>query len=481
MSVPDLRNAAAQVHPLAALSVPDWATEPVTAMGNDHRRIEGLIAPGTFNVNPSGSAESILSTLINASAEMYVRSDLLDTATSLSLSPYDVLVVASLVQRESKPEDFPKVAQVIYNRLREHRTLEFDSTVNYPLDRREVATTDADRAQPTPWNTYVSEGCQPPRSVHRAWMRCARPSIRSPGLAVFRDHRFAGHHPVHPRLPAASGKHRAGQAQRCPRFRAVEKRQSSARRSRIRGPRSCTWPPTARWGCTTGPTSASNATPTSCPRGRRLRAGVGGLFGDDARQVRRAGLRRRAHRACRAGGFGQHAGAHTGWLARRQHRHRRCDGCAGRGERPRHGARVGWHRAAVVVALAELGVDGLTVVARNANKVARLVDLGNRLGVATRFCDLDSAALAAEAADAGVLVSTIPAEVAARYAEALAGVPVLLDVVYDPWPTRLAAAVAAAGGRVIGGLQMLLHQAFAQVEQFTGLPAPREAMAAALQ
>jgi UPF0755 protein len=67
-------------------------------------------------------------------------------------------VVASLVQRESNPQDFPKVATVIYNRLREHRTLEFDSTVNYPLDRREVATSDADRAQPTPWNTYVSEG-----------------------------------------------------------------------------------------------------------------------------------------------------------------------------------------------------------------------------------------------------------------------------------------------------------------------------------
>jgi len=174
VSVSDLRNAAAQAHPPTALSVPQWATEPVTAMGNDHRRIEGLIAPGTFNVNPSGSAESILSTLINASAEMYVRSDLLDTAASLSLSPYDVLVVASLVQRESKPEDFPKVAQVIYNRLREHRTLEFDSTVNYPLDRREVATTDADRAQPTPWNTYVSDGvpatpiCSPGEDALRA-------------------------------------------------------------------------------------------------------------------------------------------------------------------------------------------------------------------------------------------------------------------------------------------------------------------------
>jgi shikimate dehydrogenase len=70
--------------------------------------------------------------------------------------------------------------------------------------------------------------------------------------------------------------------------------------------------------------------------------------------------------------------------------------------------------------------------------------------------------------------------VAGRYTEVFAGAPVLLDAIYDLWPTPLAAAVAAAGGRVISGLQMLLHQAFAQVEQFTGLPAPREAMIAAL-
>jgi len=57
---------------------------------------------------------------------------------------------------------------------------------------------------------------------------------------------------------------------------------------------------------------------------------------------------------------------------------------------------------------------------------------------------------------------------------------VLLDAIYDPWPTPLAAAVAAVGGRVVSGLQMLLNQAYAQVEQFTGMPAPREAMAAAL-
>ncbi len=153
----DLRNAA-DVSTPAALAVPSWAVEPVTAMGNDHRRIEGLIAPGTFDVDPTAPPQKILATLISASTDSYVRSGLLDTATAMHLSPYDVLVVASLVQRESKPQDFPKVARVIYNRLNEHRTLEFDSTVNYPLDRREVATSDADRGQPTPWNTYITEG-----------------------------------------------------------------------------------------------------------------------------------------------------------------------------------------------------------------------------------------------------------------------------------------------------------------------------------
>ena len=157
VAVEELRAAATNSTP-AALAVPPWAVEPVTELGKDHRRIEGLIAPGTFNVDPSASAETILSSLISAGAVEYMKSGLVDTAQAMSLSPYDILVVASLVEQESKSQDFAKVAQVIYNRLHAHHTLEFDSTVNYPLDRREVATTDADRAQKTPWNTYVSQG-----------------------------------------------------------------------------------------------------------------------------------------------------------------------------------------------------------------------------------------------------------------------------------------------------------------------------------
>lgn len=133
---------------------------------------------------------------------------------------------------------------------------------------------------------------------------------------------------------------------------------------------------------------------------------------------------------------------------------------------------------AAVAGLAALGVAEITVVARSGEKAAPSVAVGTRLGVATSFHDAADAAAVATGAD--VLVSTIPATAAAGYAAAFATVPVLLDAIYDPWPTPLARAVSAAGGEVIGGLQMLLHQAFSQVEQFTGRPAPREQMAAAL-
>jgi shikimate dehydrogenase len=125
--------------------------------------------------------------------------------------------------------------------------------------------------------------------------------------------------------------------------------------------------------------------------------------------------------------------------------------------------------------LAELGVQDISVVARNPDKAASLLALAPKLGVEIRWIELGATLV-----DVDVVVSTIPADVAAQYADTVAATPRLLDAIYDPWPTPLAAAVEAAGGQVINGLQMLLHQAFAQVEQFTGLPAPIEAMRAAL-
>ncbi len=135
---------------------------------------------------------------------------------------------------------------------------------------------------------------------------------------------------------------------------------------------------------------------------------------------------------------------------------------------------------AVIVGLAELGVHRITIAARNPDKAAPLVDLATRLGADGRWCDVDGPEIAAAVADADLMVNTIPADAAGMYASVFARIPVLLDAIYDPWPTPLAAAVQDAGGRVISGLQMLLNQAYAQVEQFTGMPAPKDVMRAAL-
>jgi shikimate dehydrogenase len=88
-------------------------------------------------------------------------------------------------------------------------------------------------------------------------------------------------------------------------------------------------------------------------------------------------------------------------------------------------------------------------------------------------------------AQATALVNTTPAgsvdgALAARLVGALPPWAVVLDAVYHPWPTPLAAAAQERGLAVATGLDMLLHQAFGQVEQFTGRPAPRAEMHEAL-
>lgn len=143
---------------LDTLGVPEWARAAVAARGEDSKRLEGLIAPGQYVVNPSHGAEEILTDLITRSAGQFNETGIEDRAKALGLTAYELLVAASLVEREAPAGDFDKVARVILNRIDEPMRLEFDSTVNYGLEDVEVATTDEDRAQVTPWNTYAMDG-----------------------------------------------------------------------------------------------------------------------------------------------------------------------------------------------------------------------------------------------------------------------------------------------------------------------------------
>ena len=129
-------------------------------------------------------------------------------------------------------------------------------------------------------------------------------------------------------------------------------------------------------------------------------------------------------------------------------------------------------------ALASAGVDDITVINRS-DRSAELAPLLEPFGVTFRFAGFDSD-LRAAAAEADVIVSTVPSTAVAGHEQALAHAPIL-DVIYEPWPTPLTVAAAANGYRTVGGHIMLAHQAYGQFEQFTGRPAPRAAMRRALE
>lgn len=109
---------------------------------------------------------------------------------------------------------------------------------------------------------------------------------------------------------------------------------------------------------------------------------------------------------------------------------------------------------------------------------ARAVEMrqwGERLETEVRIADW---ADAERALHAPLVVATTPAGTTDALASAVPGRPAtLFDVLYDPWPTALAARWSAYGGAVVSGLDLLVHQAALQVEQMTGrTPAPLGAM-----
>ena len=129
-----------------------------------------------------------------------------------------------------------------------------------------------------------------------------------------------------------------------------------------------------------------------------------------------------------------------------------------------------------LVALLQLGCPEPVVVVRSERRGDELRAVAARMAGRVRVRPWSDLPLAA-AAD--VVVSTVPVGGSQAVAEhVLAGPepawwPLLVDVVYAPWPTPLA---TAWGGQVVGGFEMLLHQAVAQVRLMTGLQPPVEAM-----
>jgi shikimate dehydrogenase len=130
-----------------------------------------------------------------------------------------------------------------------------------------------------------------------------------------------------------------------------------------------------------------------------------------------------------------------------------------------------------LAALRGLGGSEATVAVRDPARAADLLAAAGRLGMTVRLTEFGGQAAAGSW---HLLISTVPAGAADVYAERMLRADVVpfavLDVVYDPWPTRLAAAAEQTGAAVISGFELLLRQAARQVELMTARTAPTAAM-----
>jgi UPF0755 protein len=137
------------------LGLPAWAKD----------RPEGFMFPASYDLTGEETARSVLRELVKRFDQASSDVGLEARAADVGLSPYEVLIVASLLQAEVTPQDFSKVARVIYNRLDAGMPLQLDSTVSYALGVTDIQL-DADQLKTaSPYNTYVVKGL-PPRPIN---------------------------------------------------------------------------------------------------------------------------------------------------------------------------------------------------------------------------------------------------------------------------------------------------------------------------
>lgn len=129
---------------------------------------EGFLFPATYEVSPGESATALIKRIVDRYESAAEAAGLADGAQAQGFSTYEALIIASLVQAEGHPQDFEKVARVIYNRLDPatwagtNGYLQMDATVNYALKSSEInLTEDQLHGTDSPYNTYTNKGLPP--------------------------------------------------------------------------------------------------------------------------------------------------------------------------------------------------------------------------------------------------------------------------------------------------------------------------------
>jgi UPF0755 protein len=151
----------------AALAHPANLGLPAYAGSNP----EGFLFPATYDLVPGMSATQLLTEMVHSYNQAVAGAGLVQRAAAAHLTPYQVLVIASIVQAEGRPTDYGKMARTIQNRLAAGMKLQLDSTVDYALGTHAVNLSASQLAVASPYNTFLIPGLPPG-------------PINSPGLAA---------------------------------------------------------------------------------------------------------------------------------------------------------------------------------------------------------------------------------------------------------------------------------------------------------
>jgi UPF0755 protein len=128
----------------------------------DVTNMEGLLFPDTYRIDQNEDEQAVLARMVTKLDEVATELGYAEAAARVGRQPYEVLIVASLVEAEAKvDDDRAKIARVIYNRLEQGMPLGIDATVYYALQRRGGSLTRSDLAVDSPYNTRVNPGLPP--------------------------------------------------------------------------------------------------------------------------------------------------------------------------------------------------------------------------------------------------------------------------------------------------------------------------------
>ena len=142
---------------IAAANSPDTASE---LRPTSQTSLEGLLFPDTYQISGDDTESRVVARLVSMMERVSRQVELTAGAKARGFSPYEILIIASLIEREAKvATDRSKIAQVIYNRLAKKMKLEIDASVKYGQDPA-MSWTDM-KATDTPYNTYINKGLPP--------------------------------------------------------------------------------------------------------------------------------------------------------------------------------------------------------------------------------------------------------------------------------------------------------------------------------